>query len=232
VFFLGLDLGQAADFSALAILESETAGRAGLYHCRHLQRWPLRTPYPQIVADVAQLVTAPALNSVSVPVLAVDATGVGPPVVDLFRAALAQPVGLGIHFAGAEPEPITGAWLRPIQITGADSVSHDAGFTRVPKRDLISVAQVALQTERLKIAAALNEAATLTRELLNYQVKINLETAHDSYGAWRTGTHDDLVLALCLALWCGAQHNPGAAAADAYSYGYVEYGPGVTTLAY
>jgi hypothetical protein len=72
----------------------------------------------------------------------------------------------------------------------------------VPKRELVSVAQVALQTGRLKIAASLAEAATLTNELMNFKVKISLETAHDSYGAWREGTHDDLVLAL--ALWVGA----------------------------
>ncbi len=46
-------------------------------------------------------------------------------------------------------------------------------------------------------------AATLTRELLAFQVKISAETAHDSYGAWREGAHDDLVLAVALALWAG-----------------------------
>ena len=37
------------------------------------------------------------------------------------------------------------------------------------------------------------------------RLKINLETAHDSYGAWREGTHDDLVLAVALALWTAQQ---------------------------
>ncbi|MEJ7861626.1 MAG: hypothetical protein WKF90_08310 [Pyrinomonadaceae bacterium] len=32
-------------------------------------------------------------------------------------------------------------------------------------------------------------------------MKIN-DSAHDTYGAWREGTHDDLVLAAALALWC------------------------------
>jgi len=44
----------------------------------------------------------------------------------------------------------------------------------------------------------------LTRELLNFQVKIN-DLAHDSYGAWREGTHDDLVLAVALACWAAEQ---------------------------
>jgi hypothetical protein len=52
-YFLGLDLGQAADYSALALLERQ--GRPSpeaVYHCRHLKRWPLRTSYPDIAADV------------------------------------------------------------------------------------------------------------------------------------------------------------------------------------
>jgi hypothetical protein len=88
----------------------------------------------------------------------------------------------------------------PIQITGGDTVTRDTHVTRVPKRDLVSVTQVALQTGRLKIASRLPEAATLTNELLNFQVKISLD-AGESSGAWREGSHDDLVLALCLALW-------------------------------
>ncbi len=41
------------------------------------------------------------------------------------------------------------------------------------------------------------------RELENFQVKISLDTAHDTYGVWREGSHDDLVLAVTLALWVG-----------------------------
>jgi hypothetical protein len=84
-------------------------------------------------------------------------------------------------------------------------VNRDNGISYVPKRDLVSVVQVALQTERLKIASALPEAEALVRELQNFQVKISLDTAHDSYGAWRDGTHDDLVLAVALAVWCGTR---------------------------
>jgi hypothetical protein len=63
---------------------------------------------------------------------------------------------------------------------------------------------VLLQTGRLKIASALPEAEVLVKELLAFQVKIT-STAHDAYGAWREGVHDDLVLALALATWYGEQ---------------------------
>lgn len=222
-YFLGLDLGQAADYSALAVLERQgPPSPEAVYHCRHLQRWPLRTAYPAIVADTAGIVADERLQRAyrdlvsrerygflselqaeeraAIPLLAVDATGVGAPVVDLFRREEMN------------------AQLRPVQITGGDTVTGEGGFTRVPKRDLVSVAQVALQTGRLKIAASLPEAATLTRELLNFQVKINLDTAHDSYGAWREGAHDDLVLAICLALWWGVETRARQPPVESYSY--------------
>jgi hypothetical protein len=189
--FIGLDLGQSQDFSALAIIESVRAVTGGgdkneitNLNCIHLQRWRLRTSYPAIVADVVKMINglkeyqSPDYK----PVLAIDATGVGAPVVDLFKR-----------------EKIN-AELRPIQIVGGSNVSEEFGMTRVPKRDLVSVVQVGLQNKTLKIAAGLELSETLSRELQNFQVKIT-DSANDVYGAWREGTHDDLVLAVALALW-------------------------------
>jgi len=60
---------------------------------------------------------------------------------------------------------------------------------------------VLFQNERLKIAAGLSMADALVGELLNFKVKIDPKTAHDSYAAWREGDHDDLVLSVSLAAW-------------------------------
>jgi hypothetical protein len=48
----------------------------------------------------------------------------------------------------------------------------------------------------------------MVRELLNFKVKIDLRTAHDSYEAWRDRTHDDLVFATALAAWWGERWRP------------------------
>jgi hypothetical protein len=189
--FIGLDLGQAKDFTALGIIECvRTITNGGdkneitQLNCIHLQRWQLRTSYPAIVADVVKMINGldPLLSPNGKPTLAIDATGVGAPVVDLFKR-----------------ERIN-ANLKPIQIVGGSNVSEEFGMTRVPKRDLVSVVQVALQNRTLKIASELAEAETLARELQNFTVKIT-DSANDVYGAWREGTHDDLVLAVALALW-------------------------------
>jgi len=88
---------------------------------------------------------------------------------------------------------------------GGDTVTHDGRYWKCPKRDLVSVLQVLLQTKRLKIAAALPLAQTLQQELLTFHVKIDSRTAHDSYSAWREKDYDDLVLACALACWWGEQ---------------------------
>ena len=182
-YTLGLDLGQVKDYTALVILERHGEAEQAVYHARHLQRFELGTPYPAIVSSVARMLQLPPLKD-ETPRLAVDETGVGAPVVDLFRQAELN------------------ATLYPVHITGGSTINHDRGVEYVPKRDLVSVVQVALQTEKLKIASALPEARTLVRELQDFQVKIT-EAANDTYGAWREGTHDDLVLAVALALYAG-----------------------------
>jgi hypothetical protein len=184
-YFLGLDLGQAQDYSALVVLETTDTDPPRTYAGRHLQRWSLGTSYPTVAKDAAGIAEAMALSWRGRVTLAVDATGVGRAVVDLLRR-----------------EPMPHVHLIPILITGGDAVTQDKGFWHVPKRDLIASVQVALQTQRLKIAAALPEAATLTRELENFQMKITL-AGHDTYGAWRENSHDDLTLGLSVALWCG-----------------------------
>lgn len=209
MFFLGLDFGQAADYTALCILQPVEIP-TGFYHpggqpktraechVRHLERFPLRTPYPDIVDSVARRVEA--LEKIAQPGGAVtigelggtrmqvigsdycicaDATGVGKPVIDLLRRAQLNTIS--------------------ITITGGQKVTREAGFN-VPKRDLVVAVQVLLQQGRLKFAEGLPEVNTLIKELVSMQVKITTD-AHDTYGAWREGTHDDLALAVAMAAW-------------------------------
>lgn len=186
-YLLGLDLGQAADYTALAVLEKTPgeAGSAARYDCRHLERLKLGTPYPAVAEHVEAMLATPELRGHTA--LVVDATGVGRPVVDMLKRLNLRPV--------------------PITITGGDKATRDEGGWRVPKRDLVSVVQVLLQTERLRFAAALPAVPTLVQELLAFRVKISADTAHDTYGAWREGAHDDLVLAVAVAAWYG-EHEP------------------------
>ncbi len=194
-YYIGLDLGQSKDYTALAVLEvvppppvEVIEGRVVKHvpskerpalHIRHLERFSLNTRYPAIVAAVGDRVRA-LTRGKERPTLVLDKTGVGAPVADLFTDAGLAPVAITITASG-EPTRVPG------------------GFN-VPKRDLVSVVQATLQTKRLRFAEALPDVHTLTQELLNFQYKITAQ-GNDIYGAWRQEAHDDLVLAVSLAVW-------------------------------
>jgi hypothetical protein len=190
-FFVGLDLGQSADYSALTVLERHGhTPEQYTFHCRHLERWQLRTSYAQIVQDVVQLVNNPTLarNKQDRTVLAIDATGVGAPVIDLFKREKMS------------------AKLVPILITAGSEVTTENGTMRIPKRNLVSSVSVALQSGKLKISEKLPLAGTLVGELENFRAKITT-SGNDTYGAgneWRAGVNDDLVLSLSMAIWCAS----------------------------
>jgi hypothetical protein len=174
MFVVGVDLGQTADYTAITILE-ERESRS--YDVRYLER--LRnTPYPAIVRRLDHLVK----RLPEKPSMAVDATGVGRPVIDMIRDANLP------------------ANVYAITLTGGDTVVRNGMERHVPKRDVASTIAVLLQTGRLRIARGLKESEILHRELLNFRVKISL-SGHDSYEAWREQEHDDLVLAVGLAAW-------------------------------
>ena len=184
-YFLGLDCGQAQDYSALSILRQE----GERYHVVHLERLPLDMPYPQQIEKVFQLMNKKPLNRAN-KTLALDFTGVGRPVWDLAKDRGLNPIG--------------------IAITGGVNVSwnEDRSRASVPKRDLIAGLQIAAQNDNLKVASGLKFGPVLAEELQSFKVKIDPKTAHDSYGAWREGSHDDLILSCAIGLWVAQNLNP------------------------
>ncbi|MDR7029821.1 hypothetical protein [Rhizobium rosettiformans] len=184
-FVVGLDLGQAADFTALAVLGKSEDGLA----VRHLDRVRGR-PYTDVVRSVASLMTSAPLAGQSL--LVVDGTGVGRAVLDLLRSADLRPIAVTIH-GGAR---VTGSRRAP----------------RVPKADLVNGLLLAFQSGTVKIARDLPHAATLAAELADMRRKVSV-AGHASYGVWREGAHDDLVLALAIAVW-QAERRPMTSAAD------------------
>lgn len=178
-FVVGIDLGQVTDFTAIVVLEVNS-GPSPTYDCGHLDRVPLGTPYPEQVDRIADLIAD--LREIGDVRIMVDGTGVGRPVIDLLRPRVGK--------------------LTAVTITGGNSVSaKKKGEICVPKRDLVSAVKLVLQAGSLKIASELPEAEVLARELLAFEAKITA-SGHDQYEAsWREGEHDDLVLALAMAVW-------------------------------
>ncbi len=192
-FFIGEDLGQASDFTALGVIEAVPHE----YRVRHLQRFPLGTSYPRMVDRTTEI-----KRSLSGSILAVDGTGVGRPVIDLFWDAGLAPWSITITGAGVARNEATEAVRKGGMIVTPSL--RDQLTWNVPKRDLVGAMAIAFQTRMLKISSKLPDAKILTDELLNFKVKITESRKgkpHDSYEAWREGDHDDLVLAVAIALW-------------------------------
>jgi hypothetical protein len=212
-YCIGLDLGQSNDYTALAIVEKIRSGnlqRLAALHLRHLERYPLRTPYTEIANEVSALVksehlvtytTGEMLNRITLyPELVVDQTGVGPPVTSLLRER--------------------GLTFRSVVVTASDDGGPGRGAYRVPKRDLVSALEVSLQTGMLRVAEGLKLWPILREEMLNFRRKVDLRTTHDTLEHWRESESDDLVLAVCLACWGAANPKPRG---EVFSF---VYGPG------
>jgi hypothetical protein len=196
-FVVGVDLGQAADYSALCVIEklkidnseirqhgfeapTVVGGTKRVCHLRHLQRLKLGTEYPEVVEIVGTLMKALPPAKVA-PALVVDATMVGRPVVDMMVKAGLRPIA--------------------VTITGGNAENYaGSNWWNIPKRNLVSTLAVLMQSGRLKVSPELVEAETFVNELANFKVKIS-STGHDSYNSWRESIHDDLVLSVALACW-------------------------------
>ncbi len=195
-YWLGVDFGQANDWTALTVMESVTL-HAGVnaepeLHIPYLTRPPLRTSYERIASGVVdrlcKLEPTGAFGERGEIGLVVDATGVGRAVVDMLSRELSQ----------RRDTPRVAFW--PVVVTGGNVVSRNGAYLSVPKRNLITAGVAALQTGRLKIGADVENRDVLIQELRDYRLKINVK-GHDQYEPWRQGQHDDLLFSMCLAAW-------------------------------
>jgi hypothetical protein len=182
---VGVDVGQRVDPTAIAVGEADprtnAAGRDEVHHViRHLERLPLGTPYPHVGERVAAVCAGIKERSGDTPRLFLDATGVGLPLVDALVAA------------GVE------ALINPVFFTHGDKRTVENGEVKLGKAWLVGRLQVLLQGDRLHLPDTA-AARVLADELLNYEIKVDPD-GNDKYGAFKVGTHDDLVTCLGLAV--------------------------------
>lgn len=184
---MGIDVGQKRDPTAVCIAQSEwreVEGRMEIhFSIRHLERLPLGTPYPEVVERVGRLAFRAGDIAGEWPLLYVDATGVGQPVVDGLRDGGCHESVVAVVFTAGETRKETweGSCLR----------------VALGKEYLVSRLQTLLGTGRLHLPPG-HEMEALADELLNYELRVDAK-GHAKAGAFRVGTHDDLVTAVGLA---------------------------------
>src|SRR5580704_8446364 len=136
MFFVGLDLGQKRDFSAVAVVERVARNLAWIspefrhFQVRYLERMPLGTAYVRVVNRVSEIMQHPALDGGR---LVVDATGVGAPVVEMLR--------------GVRPA----CRVTAVTITSGEQAHGRGEEWHVPKKDLMAGLEILLEEGQLRI---------------------------------------------------------------------------------
>lgn len=200
--FVGIDVGQVNDSTALAVVERlrPVPDLASLHHAwherakeearqmpvrlnvRHVERLPLGILYPRQVEMIMERLQRPALRGASV---YLDATGVGRPVLQMLRKAGARNLqGITITAAQSEARQTPDGW-------------------NVGKAELVNGVQIALQVGQLRLHREVDHVEQLVAELKEFRARQNATTGNMTFNA-REGKHDDLVLALSYAVF-GAQ---------------------------
>ena len=223
-YYVGADLGQVADYTAVAVVERRPlpVPERALSPAQRLGLAP--SPPAHAPDHVSNVVHIERLRNVSY-VRQVERVGellaalrdrrplrrdpltrreVVPPPVELVLDRTGVGRGVSDMFADAH---LPGVSVTPVTITsGAEAHPSPDGGWFCPKKDLVAAVAIALQARRLRVAPALPLATTLMEELKNFRV-VFTATGHVRYEAggdvldWRSEAHDDLVLATALPLW-------------------------------
>jgi hypothetical protein len=228
-FSIGVDLGQANDPTAIAVLEKtiappETAmfnpvGESPsnrlvegslVYDLVYLKRPKLGTAYDVIAKRVADLICElepeGAFGELGQVTLSVDGTGVGRGVVDMLDTEFKR--------RGATSKSVPKVDFRRVSVTGSNTSlkrpERTNGYWSVPKKDLVFPAVAAFQQGKIRIAKGIKDREALVHELKNYSRKTNIATGNMAFEPWRESDHDDLLFAVCLALWGWQTRKPRA----------------------
>ncbi len=223
-YSVGVDLGQANDPTAIAVLEKTIAppesamfspvGDAPhnrlvkgsvVYDLVYLKRPRLGTAYDIIAARVADLICElepqGAFGELGQVTLSVDGTGVGRGVVDMLRTEFRR--------RGTTSKAVPRVDFRAVSVTGSNTTlkrpTRTDGYWSVPKRDLVFPAVAAFQGGKIRVAKGIKDRDALVNELKNYKRTTNIATGNMTFEPWRESQHDDLLFATCLALF-GWQH--------------------------
>jgi hypothetical protein len=194
-WLVGFDVGQSIDPSAICALNHKVIGTGELipnhktktlhqgyreeFHVRHLERLKLGTPYPQQVEYVCDMLTRAPLDKAE---FALDYTGCGRPVADMFVKALR-----GIRS------------VNQVLITSGFEVVKAGLNHHVPKTHLCSGLESRMHSQELKVAPGLRESPALKSELTDFVRKVS-ESGRMQWAA-RSGAHDDLILAVAIAVY-------------------------------
>ena len=186
---IGVDIGQKHEPSAICVIETEyreTQGHSSKHLLvRLLERLPPGTTYVQLGQRLKVIIGGIRRLGGSSPVIHLNATGLGWPVVDLIKRET--------DYVGT---------VIPVHFNHGDRATEEGRGSlcvlNVGKAFLVSNLKCLLETAHIHLPRT-PDAEVLSQELLDYNISIP-EDANERQGAFKVGSRDDLVNALGLAV--------------------------------
>jgi len=195
---MGLDLGKKQDYSAVAVVEQcvFTTGKTDRVTfapvlerntvLRHIEQIKSGTTYTRVVEHVRKMLVSEQLRQETV-IFSMDATGVGDPVMEMVEAMIwtARRERTGIlNFGG-------------VVFTGGRKTTWHQHEAHVPKNTIVEGVLLAVERGELILGKDMKGVKELVAELQMMQ-----QERSERGTRWvSVGKHDDLVMALGLALW-------------------------------
>ena len=213
--FIGVDIGQKVDNTAICVAEELEGDR---WEVHHLERMKLGTPYPKVAARLAEVYhetvarvqaqqtkddrahggfmrdagmdPPPDIRARESVFVLIDSTGVGLPVCDFVR----------------ERAGIAEGHVTAVQFTAGEKLNVRLGQREgtVAKTYLVSRLAALMAGRRIKLPRT-SEAKALADELETFEITVS-DAATAQFGA-RQGTHDDLCMGLGLAVLIGGSRD-------------------------
>jgi hypothetical protein len=216
---IGVDVGRKVDPTAIAVSVPErrvfsdyASGQeeSEIYHrVTFLRRLPLRTEGPEVVRLLERIVRNLQERGCRQPMMYVDATGSGTALlVDHVRASLRRNAKeiVPVYFNKGD--------RRIFKKVDAPSFANRYRELSLGKAWMVSRMQSLLDYDRLLFPRDSVEAPVMVQELLDYEIRLS-ENANESYGAFKVGSHDDLVTSSGLATQEDPRTKPPVAAMSA-----------------
>ena len=183
MYYIGLDLGQRRDHTAVAVVERAEPGYArvatGRLVVRHLQRAPLGTGYPAVGRGCARGGSGARSFAGASGSSGGGCDGAGRP-----GGRYAARRSAGVRFVGGDDYGRGSG--------SAEGDSAEAGFA--------CGGQCCWRNMDLRIAKGIEMAGVLVKELMNVRMSAK-GMGRYRVGADGSGQHDDLVVAVSLAVW-------------------------------
>jgi hypothetical protein len=217
---IGVDVGQASDFSAMCVLSRRIVGPetamfapvgahpgnrlvngSVVYDLTYAKRTKDKN-YTEIARDIVDRLIALApqggFGERGVIACAIDGTGVGRGICDMFTDEIKRRAGRGEYTPEVDMRFVA---FRSSQET-LKRPDRTSGYWRAPLNDLVFPMVSAFQDRMIRIPKNVDDRDQLVHELTHFRRKVNLASGSEGYEAWRERDHDDMVFALALAFFC------------------------------